>query len=140
MPKIKERINHFIGAPFVDGGRGPHGYDCWGLVMAVFREFGLTLPDFEISACNAARVGGQIMAGMVDARSGRNSVWEELERPEAPCIVAIKNHPRMVNHCGVYVGEGMFLHTMAKIGCVQDRIESPMWRKRLRGFFRLSNG
>ena len=133
-------ISALIGKPFVDGGRGPGAYDCWGLVMEVFRVFGQELPDYRISAYNYVGVGAQIMAGMADARRGHDSIWQELETPEAPCIVAIKNHPRMVNHCGAYIGGGRFLHVMERIGCVQDRIDSPMWRRRIMGFFRPKHG
>ena len=35
-----------IGRPFVDGGRGPENFDCWGLATDVFRRHGKILPDF----------------------------------------------------------------------------------------------
>ena len=38
-------LNKFLLAPYVDGGRGPAAFDCWGLCIAVRHElFGLPLP------------------------------------------------------------------------------------------------
>lgn len=37
-------INHYMNCPYVDGGRGPDVFDCWGLVRDVYhRRFGLPL-------------------------------------------------------------------------------------------------
>lgn len=41
-------INRYIGTPHVTNGRGPDGYDCWGLMLAVWRDQrGIELPDFQ---------------------------------------------------------------------------------------------
>jgi hypothetical protein len=34
----KEFLNHAIGKPWVSRATGPQAYDCWGLVIASFRE------------------------------------------------------------------------------------------------------
>lgn len=37
-------INQYLECTYLDGGRGPHQYDCWGLVRAVRHELlGLAL-------------------------------------------------------------------------------------------------
>ena len=37
-------LNKFLLAPYMDGGRGPAAFDCWGLCIAVRHElFGLPL-------------------------------------------------------------------------------------------------
>ena len=37
-------LNTFLSAPYLDGGRGPAAYDCWGLCIAVRHQlFGLPL-------------------------------------------------------------------------------------------------
>jgi cell wall-associated NlpC family hydrolase len=35
-----------IGMPFVRGGRGPVEWDCYGLLIEMFRRKGVILPDF----------------------------------------------------------------------------------------------
>lgn len=41
---------HYIGKPYQRGASGPHAYDCWGLMVAVFRDrFGAALPQFDLA-------------------------------------------------------------------------------------------
>ena len=120
-----------IGKPFKDGGRGPDSYDCWGLVREVFRRFGVELPDYNVGAFECEQIGQQIMKEMRTLAR-----WQRLKKPEVPCVVVIKNDPVWANHCGVYIGDGKFIHTLQKIGCNIDRIDHPLWKKRIVGFFR----
>lgn len=34
-----EWVNHYLPCPYVDGGRGPVVYDCWGLVREVLHKY-----------------------------------------------------------------------------------------------------
>lgn len=43
-----EFINHAIGKPWVNRATGPNSYDCWGLVIASFRDIdGIELPKIN---------------------------------------------------------------------------------------------
>ncbi|MBI5564061.1 MAG: C40 family peptidase, partial [Chloroflexi bacterium] len=39
-----DRIQHFVGTPYVWGGRSPFGYDCSGLAQAFYRFMGVSIP------------------------------------------------------------------------------------------------
>ena len=40
-------ISKYIGLVFEDRGRGPNGYDCWGLLSLIYKEeFGVNLPSY----------------------------------------------------------------------------------------------
>ena len=55
---IIEFANAVVGVPFKSRGRGRDGWDCWGLVIALYREcFGIELvdPPYE-SALKSAEV------------------------------------------------------------------------------------
>mgnify|MGYP003638959465 CR=1 FL=1 len=45
----KEFIDNVIGKPWVSRACGPESYDCWGLVIASFKELeGVTLPVIDL--------------------------------------------------------------------------------------------
>jgi len=129
-------LRDLIGAKFVDGGRGPEEYDCWGLTREIFHRFGVELPDYNIGAFECARVGEEIGKHVAAARNGGDKEWVELKEPEVPCLVVIRNHPKFVNHCGVYVGEGKFIHTLEKTNAIISEVNSPLWRRKIVGFFK----
>jgi len=120
-----------IGVPFVDGGRDPRlGLDCWGLVLEVFRRFGIELPDYRIGCMEASRIDAAIDAG--------RKYWIRCNSadPPVPSLVVMRfNQPVLCNHTGVYLGAGRFIHTRQKIGVNIDRIDSPAWRKIIEGFY-----
>ena len=123
-------VTDLIGKPFVDGGRGPEAYDCWGLCVEVFRRQGVELRDYKLCCHDSAGFDGLFQEAL--------SQWERREEPNipAPSVVAIRfNHPVFINHVGVYIGNGRFLHTREKTGVVVERIDSPCWRDRVEGFY-----
>jgi cell wall-associated NlpC family hydrolase len=127
------RVTDLIGAPFIDGGRGPEGYDCWGLVCEVFRREGIILRDYREFSLSCHDSEG--FSGIFSDEAGR---WTRREPPDIPipAVVTIRfNHPVFVNHVGVYVGDGKFLHTRDKTGACIERIDAPHWRNRIEGFY-----
>ena len=71
-----------IGVPFVDGGRDPKsGLDCWGLVKEAFRRQGCEVPDYHISAIEAADIAGTMKRQEDD--------WISLDGPRVGCLVLL---------------------------------------------------
>jgi cell wall-associated NlpC family hydrolase len=121
------RATDLIGVPFVDGGRGPDGYDCWGLVCEVFRREGIELRDYKLSCYDSTGAFLLFQEAL--------SSWTRYDPPEVPAVVAIKLNFPAVNHVGVYIGNGKFLHTRDKTGVVIERLDAPQWRHRVEGFY-----
>lgn len=132
-------LSDIFRAQFGDGGRGETDpgtgrpvFDCWGVVMATFEGFGIAVPDFYEEHDDA---------DAIDARFSQEEAggqWESLDNPVAPCLVAIKRHPRAVkcvNHFGVYIGGGKFLHILKERGAHLDKIKNLSFRQ-LAGFWR----
>lgn len=111
----------------MDGGRGPDGYDCWGLVLEVYRRHGIELPDYNISAKACERISKQMTASRPE--------WEKLTAPEVPCLVVLKADEYFVQHLGVHIGNRKFLH-VTNNGVLVDRVNSPSWKMRFRGFYK----
>lgn len=120
-------VKDLIGKPFVDGARGPAAYDCWGICMEVFKRCGYSLPDYPISATDKESISAAI-------EDGKN-VWKMIEQPQAPCVVIMRlGSHTLINHCGVYVGEGKIIHTRNKVGAVIERLDTPLMRRIVKGF------
>lgn len=117
-----------IGRPFENGGRGPHGFDCWGLVREVYARRGVLLDDYRIDAMDFPAVGAEIDQQRVK--------WVEVAKPEPYCIVLIRfNSPSHPNHIGVCLDKNHFIHAREKAGVCIDRLDSPAWRHRIEGFY-----
>lgn len=124
------QIDKLLGKPFVNGGRGPDNYDCWGLVCEVFRMYGMELPDYKISCEDVSRIHNEIDV--------QKQYWSRCETGEipTPALVVLRfNQAIFCNHTGVYIGDGRFIHTAEKMGVHIDRTDSPAWRRKIEGFY-----
>lgn len=127
-----------IGVPFANHGRdAQHGLDCYGLVMEIYRRQGINIPEFDAEWDDAAKISGII------EDNTSSDLWQEIPINEIdnniPCVLAIRlaAPPGMVNHTGVYIGHGRFIHTRERAGgvCI-DSINSPAWRRIIVGFYK----
>ena len=131
MQYAEKEILSLVGAPFVDGGRGPESFDCWGLVREVYRRCGIDLPEY-------AGIGCYDVMNVTAEMERNRPFWEECQPPDlpVPSVIALRVSAPMVNHVGIYIGDGKFLHTREKAGAVIEKIDSPIWRHRIEGFYR----
>lgn len=119
---------NLIGKPFKDGARGPDAFDCWGLVMVALRHYGYELPDYHISAFASAAIGAEI--------SSAQKTWEEITEPVPGCVVVMRfGRSATINHIGVYIGAGQFMHARDKTGVCIERVENPVFKQLIQGYF-----
>jgi cell wall-associated NlpC family hydrolase len=115
-----------VGKPFVEGGRGPYGYDCVGLATVIQRRRGFDVPDFLSSEAELHR---QIAAG------GFIADCKRMGEPEPGCVALIKMGAQE-HHLGVMVSRYRMIHTTAQTkGVVIESILGPLWMRRILGFF-----
>lgn len=120
-------VEDLVGIPFVDGGRGAAGYDCWGLAMEIFRRRGIELPDYPVSAMAVDAIAGELAAN--------EHSWIKLPEAEVGCLVVLRFAcGNWANHVGVYIGEGKFIHAYIKTGVCIDRLSR--WKSRIAGFYK----
>lgn len=113
------RALSLVGTPYRYGGDSPEtGFDCSGLINYVFRDMlARSLPRRSADLANA---GADV------------PLW----RMAAGDLVVFG--AAGVDHVGIYVGEGRFVHAPTTGGSVRlDRLDGPYWRERLLGARRL---
>lgn len=121
----------FIGIPYVSKGRGWDGCDCWGLVRLFYREvLGVLLPEYALEYADAEEL--RDVAALVEA--GRAS-WERSELPQLGYVVLQRLVSEPV-HVGVYVGDERMLHVRRATASCLERIDGPVWGRRVEGFYR----
>jgi cell wall-associated NlpC family hydrolase len=113
----------YIGRPFVSGGRGPHGYDCWGLVRAHYRR----AYNIDIEAARAcAHDLRQVMRDF--AAPGLYRPWRRVSEPmDGDC--ALMRQGRHVCHVGLWAsaGGGKMVHALPGSGVVAQNLPDIEW-------------
>lgn len=100
----------FIGTPYVWGGASRGGTDCSGFVKQVWSQFGRSLPR---TAREQALVGTPVMPESLEAG----------DRLYFSCKGGA------VDHTGIFVGNGMFIHASASRGGVAlEQLDTPKYR------------
>lgn len=93
VKSVMQRAFSLLGTPYRWGGTSPDsGFDCSGLVGYVFRTIGIDLP----------RVSRE-MAGTGTPVQDRNALAEGD-------LVFFGRSGNRIDHVGIYVGDGKFLH------------------------------
>lgn len=97
---IISTANGYMGVPYIMGGTNPsRGMDCSAFVQQVFARNGISLPR---TARTQARVGSPVPLDQI--------------RPGDRLYFSCKNS--YIDHCGIYIGGGQFIHCSASHGGV----------------------
>ncbi len=93
LERVAGLAESLLGAPYRFGGASPQGFDCSGLVLYVHGMAGITVPR---------TAAGQMLAARPVARSG-------LRRGDL-LFFASAGPRAAIDHVGIYVGAGQFVH------------------------------
>ncbi len=117
-----------LRVPFVDGGRSPtEGFDCWGLVKFLLeRHLGRDLGEFSYRTVKDIR--------RIQAYIGHESTENALPATarDVGAVVLIRNHPKYVNHVGLIVQPGRFIHAIKGTGVCVESVR--FWKQKIAGF------
>lgn len=114
-PRAAELAKAQLGKPYQWGAAGPHKFDCSGLVQYVYGNLGVALP----------RVSGH------QASAGVHVDRDELRPGD---LVFFKLSGQRIDHVGIYVGHGKFIHAPRKHSPVRtDSLNDSWWRRKFKG-------
>ncbi|OGW36131.1 MAG: hypothetical protein A2X58_08610 [Nitrospirae bacterium GWC2_56_14] len=119
-----------LGLPFRYHASGPDAYDCKGLVAELYRRLDVPFPCYDSSEDPALQ-----HAGFMD---GLARYTTPIALPEPYCLAMFSINQPYVHHCGLVLpGLYKFLHVRQHVRVCTERLDSPEWAHRLRGFYRL---
>lgn len=107
----------YIGKPWVNGGDTPAGYDCFGLVRAVYADrLSITIPEVDVDAL-------QPLAICRAMRSYDYGEWETVSTPSQNFDVVEMSQATRPHHLGIYVDGGV-LSSVEGAGVIYQRLHS----------------
>jgi cell wall-associated NlpC family hydrolase len=112
--------------PYKRGGRGYDGASCKGLILIFYRDFlKVPLPDLQ----------GDDPEGYSVERY--HELFVKVDRPQLFDVVAFQNRGGIVEHGGVVLDNGKFIHCSRLSGGVSiEHYNEPQHKRRLNGFYR----
>ena len=124
-----------IRVPFMDKGRDWDAWDCWGMVYVFHRDvLRVALPSYTEHYQDAGD-SPKTRKALRDLIAASMGAWQRIGTPEPGDVVLLNIGGRPI-HVGLAIGGGRMLHTERKIDTVIERLASPMWAKRIEGFYR----
>ena len=133
------------------GAKTPGTHDCRSLFVEVMHRYGcpVEVADIEKMAIEevlAAQSRGDYAYTDIDYALVEHEIasgnWEKIDEPVEGCAVCMaldSNNPDKIQHVGVYVGDGKFIHILEDTGVVTTRIDDRFFRRKIRGFYKWKN-
>ncbi len=132
---LEEFTARAIRVPFMDKGRDWDCWDCWGQIFVFYRDvLGVALPSYTESYEDAGHSveSREALRVLIAANL---CAWRPVSDPVPGDVVLLNIGGRPI-HVGLALGGGLLLHAERKINTVIERLASPMWAKRIEGFYR----
>ena len=103
--KIASKAHNYLGYRYVYGTAGPSTFDCSGFTSYIYKQFGYSLPR---SSYDQGNYGTYI---------------SKDDLAVGDLLFFSNRRDRRINHVGIYVGEGNFIHASTSgRGVVKDNL------------------
>ncbi|MDR0304790.1 MAG: C40 family peptidase [Chitinispirillales bacterium] len=122
LQSIKQAAEKYIGSPYYYGGTTKRGFDCSGFVWRVFQDAGYNTFKRE-SAEEMFNKG--VPVAMSSLKEG------DL------CFFHSPKNRKKIDHTGIYIGNGKFIHSSSTRGVAYSHISDNYWKDNFVGFRRL---
>jgi hypothetical protein len=115
--EIREEMKKYLGVRYKRAGASRKGFDCSGFVKVVYREiFGVNLPHQS----SQQSLSSSFESASLDALRTGDLVFFSTTRKK-----------RAINHVGVYLSDGKFIHAARSRGVVISNLDDPYWRSKI---------
>jgi hypothetical protein len=116
--QFENEVKKYLGIPYRRGGTSKKGMDCSGFTRVVYsRLLGIDLPHNSIDQFRFSELE-KIDSGTLQA---------------GDLIFFANNKKKRINHVGVYLSNGQFIHASSSQGITVSRLENRYWKKRFVG-------
>ena len=114
---IQEEMEKYLGIRYKRGGNSTTGFDCSGFTKQIYHEvFGIDLPH-QSSEQNQASVLTKVST-------------DELKTGDMVFFSGGRNK-KGINHVGIYLSDGKFIHAARTKGVVISSLDDPYWKPRV---------
>ncbi len=127
---IKFIVEKYLGIPYRHRGRDLSGLDCYGLIISIFEDAGISLFDIEEEYTEDWAWKGKNLF-----IENAYLEWEQVKTPYFLDVVGFVNSKGVVNHAGVMLTSTKFIHT-CKAGTVISSLNDYRKKNRIAGFYR----
>ncbi len=93
---LSKDAHKYIGVPYKWGGSNSSGFDCSGLVSSVYRLNGMSIPRTSYQQFEAGK-----FVSKANLKTG-------------DLVFFITDNGKKINHVGIYIGNGKFIHAPGK--------------------------
>ncbi|MBC8081015.1 MAG: C40 family peptidase [Gorillibacterium sp.] len=109
--KLDKKVDKLIGIDYVYGGTTTKGFDCSGFTMYIFNQFGI---DLSRSSREQAKTGKTV----------------DQDNLRAGDLVFFETGGNGISHVGIYLGDGVFVHSSSNNGVIRNRLSEAYYAKR----------
>lgn len=103
----------YLGIAYLTHGRSDEGIDCYGLFLTVQKEvYARVFKDFFYDEIGSKRQMRLVSIGHGELKT------VSIDKPQEGCAAILKKG----SHVGVYIGEGLILHTTKETGSIISEV------------------
>lgn len=120
-------VDKYLGVPYRHQGRNLEGLDCWGLIVCIYKDFGVELFDIENYPKDWSSKGSNYFL------ENYYQQWSIVKVPQLWDVVLFNGSKGMPNHAGVVLSGERFIHSRrggTVIGNLYD------WKDKVQQFYR----
>jgi cell wall-associated NlpC family hydrolase len=111
--EVVDEAKKYLGVPYRNGGTTANGVDCSGLVVTVFKRFGVALPR---TSDDQAKFGAKV---------------DRSDLEPGDLVFFRTSGSTRISHVGIYSGAGQFIHASTRSKKVKfDRLDNKYFKKR----------